>query len=70
VSTFPHQLKLLSATDQCRVASSDSLSANLHLFICRICVGTWNVGGKFPPSDLDIQEWLDMEEPADIYIFG
>ncbi|TVT97110.1 hypothetical protein EJB05_57649 [Eragrostis curvula] len=36
----------------------------------RICVGTWNVGGRFPPSDLDIQEWLDTEEPADIYVFG
>uniref|UniRef100_A0A0D9WJ31 Inositol polyphosphate-related phosphatase domain-containing protein n=1 Tax=Leersia perrieri TaxID=77586 RepID=A0A0D9WJ31_9ORYZ len=36
----------------------------------RICVGTWNVGGKFPPNDLDIQEWLDKEEQADIYVLG
>ncbi|XP_066366939.1 type I inositol polyphosphate 5-phosphatase 1-like isoform X5 [Miscanthus floridulus] len=36
----------------------------------RICVGTWNVGGRFPPSDLDIEEWLAMEEPADIYVIG
>ncbi|TKW26180.1 hypothetical protein SEVIR_3G169700v4 [Setaria viridis] len=36
----------------------------------RICVGTWNVGGRFPPSDLNIEEWLDMEEPADIYVIG
>ncbi|KAG2617917.1 hypothetical protein PVAP13_3NG258064 [Panicum virgatum] len=36
----------------------------------RICVGTWNVGGRFPPSDLDIEEWLDMEDPADIYVIG
>ncbi|XP_015693263.1 type I inositol polyphosphate 5-phosphatase 1-like isoform X1 [Oryza brachyantha] len=36
----------------------------------RICVGTWNVGGKFPPSDLNIQEWLNKEEQADIYVFG
>ncbi|CAL5095989.1 unnamed protein product [Urochloa decumbens] len=36
----------------------------------RVCVGTWNVGGRFPPSDLDIEEWLDMEEPADIYVIG
>lgn len=36
----------------------------------RICVGTWNVGGRLPPSDLDIQEWLDMEQPADIYVLG
>ncbi|XP_043718046.1 type IV inositol polyphosphate 5-phosphatase 3 isoform X2 [Telopea speciosissima] len=32
----------------------------------RISVGTWNVGGKFPPDDLDISEWLEMDEPADI----
>ncbi|TVT97111.1 hypothetical protein EJB05_57650 [Eragrostis curvula] len=36
----------------------------------RICVGTWNVGGICPPTDLDIQEWLDMKEPADIYVLG
>ncbi|XP_020080770.1 type IV inositol polyphosphate 5-phosphatase 3-like isoform X1 [Ananas comosus] len=36
----------------------------------RICVGTWNVGGRLPPEDLDIREWLDMEEPADIYVLG
>jgi len=36
----------------------------------RVCVGTWNVGGKLPPDDLDIEEWLDMQEPADIYVLG
>ncbi|KAJ0985574.1 hypothetical protein J5N97_003930 [Dioscorea zingiberensis] len=36
----------------------------------RICVGTWNVAGKLPSDDLDIAEWLDMEEPADIYVLG
>ncbi|KAJ8479604.1 hypothetical protein OPV22_023331 [Ensete ventricosum] len=36
----------------------------------RVCVGTWNVGGQHPPEDLDIVEWLDTEEPADIYALG
>lgn len=36
----------------------------------RICVGTWNVGGKVPPDDLDIEDWLDTNEPADIYVLG
>ncbi|KAM0894446.1 hypothetical protein ACQ4PT_024419 [Festuca glaucescens] len=36
----------------------------------RIFVGTWNVGGRVPPTDLDIQDWLAMEEPADIYVLG
>ncbi|GLT45293.1 hypothetical protein SLA2020_191330 [Shorea laevis] len=36
----------------------------------RICVGTWNVGGKVPPDDLDIYDWIDINEPADIYVIG
>ncbi|XP_008456730.1 type IV inositol polyphosphate 5-phosphatase 3 isoform X1 [Cucumis melo] len=36
----------------------------------RICVGTWNVGGKLPPEDLDIDGWIDTNEPADIYVLG
>nr|GMC55194.1 type IV inositol polyphosphate 5-phosphatase 3 isoform X2 [Ipomoea batatas]GME11647.1 type IV inositol polyphosphate 5-phosphatase 3 isoform X2 [Ipomoea batatas] len=36
----------------------------------RVCVGTWNVGGKVPPDDLDLDGWLDIGEPADIYVLG
>ncbi|XP_024163136.1 type IV inositol polyphosphate 5-phosphatase 3 isoform X1 [Rosa chinensis] len=36
----------------------------------RICVGTWNVGGQTPPDDLDIDGWLDINDPADIYVIG
>jgi hypothetical protein len=36
----------------------------------RICAGTWNVGGRVPSSDLDIDGWLDTLEPADIYVLG
>lgn len=36
----------------------------------RICAGTWNVGSICPPSDLDIQEWLNVDEPSDIYVLG
>ncbi|KAK8935719.1 Type I inositol 1,4,5-trisphosphate 5-phosphatase 1 [Platanthera zijinensis] len=36
----------------------------------RICIGTWNVGGKVPHCDLDIEEWIDTNEPADIYVLG
>ncbi|KAJ6794669.1 type IV inositol polyphosphate 5-phosphatase 3-like [Iris pallida] len=35
-----------------------------------ICAGTWNVGGKIPADDLDIEDWLYMKEPADIYVLG
>ena len=36
----------------------------------RVCVGTWNVGGRLPPDDLDIDDWLGVNEPADIYVLG
>ncbi|KAL1295403.1 hypothetical protein HN51_056289 [Arachis hypogaea] len=36
----------------------------------RICVGTWNVGGEAPPDDLDIDDWLCINHPADIYVLG
>ncbi|XP_035541813.1 type IV inositol polyphosphate 5-phosphatase 3-like isoform X2 [Juglans regia] len=36
----------------------------------RICVVTWNVGGKLPPEDLDIDDWLHVNEPADMYVMG
>ncbi|MBA0797842.1 hypothetical protein Gohar_008501, partial [Gossypium harknessii] len=40
------------------------------LLTSKICVGTWNVGGKVPPDDLDIDDWIDTHEPADIYVLG
>ncbi|CAA6666243.1 unnamed protein product [Spirodela intermedia] len=41
----------------------------LHHDLQGLC-WTWNVGGKLPSEDLDIKEWLNMEEPADIYVLG
>ncbi|BFI05503.1 hypothetical protein MPTK1_1g23560 [Marchantia polymorpha subsp. ruderalis] len=36
----------------------------------RIAVGTWNVAGKPPPDELDLDEWLDSCQEADIYVLG
>ncbi|KAL2525245.1 Type I inositol 1 [Abeliophyllum distichum] len=36
----------------------------------RAMVGTWNVAGRIPFDGLEIDEWLCMQEPADIYILG
>ncbi|KAK9748720.1 hypothetical protein RND81_02G075700 [Saponaria officinalis] len=36
----------------------------------RVCAGTWNVAGKLPPDDLDIDEWLNINDPSDIYVLG
>ncbi|GER49726.1 inositol polyphosphate 5-phosphatase 1 [Striga asiatica] len=36
----------------------------------RVCAATWNVGGRVPPDDLDVNGWLDIDDPADIYVIG
>ncbi|KAK3138162.1 hypothetical protein QOZ80_5AG0365320 [Eleusine coracana subsp. coracana] len=68
-STTSNQMK--DGTYRLRRQQSEILlSQHTDVKELRVYVGTWNVGGIFPPSDLDIQEWLDMEEPADVYVFG
>ncbi|CAK7356192.1 unnamed protein product [Dovyalis caffra] len=36
----------------------------------RVTIGTWNVAGRHPCEDLNIDDWLCTEEPADIYVIG
>ncbi|XVF51917.1 hypothetical protein PTKIN_Ptkin04bG0222900 [Pterospermum kingtungense] len=36
----------------------------------RVTIGSWNVAGRLPREDLEIDDWLCTEEPADIYIIG
>ncbi|KAI3757459.1 hypothetical protein L6452_04996 [Arctium lappa] len=36
----------------------------------KVSVNTWNVGGKLPPEDLDVEDWLNVDNPADIYVIG
>ncbi|KAJ0966401.1 hypothetical protein J5N97_027539 [Dioscorea zingiberensis] len=36
----------------------------------RIFVATWNVGGKSPPSHLNLENWLHTSPHADIYVLG
>ncbi|TKY70731.1 Type I inositol polyphosphate 5-phosphatase 2 [Spatholobus suberectus] len=36
----------------------------------RVTIGTWNVAGRHPYEDLEIDDWLYTEDPADIYILG
>ncbi|KAG0465168.1 hypothetical protein HPP92_019332 [Vanilla planifolia] len=38
----------------------------------RMFVGTWNVGGRAPYSDLNLREWLDgpSATTADVYVLG
>ncbi|XP_022899039.1 type IV inositol polyphosphate 5-phosphatase 7 [Olea europaea var. sylvestris] len=36
----------------------------------KIFVATWNVAGKSPPSNLNLEEWLHNSPAADIYVLG
>jgi len=38
--------------------------------ISRIFVATWNVGGKSPNFDLNLQDFFLVEGSADIYVLG
>jgi hypothetical protein len=42
----------------------------LYVYICRVFVSTWNVGGKSPNRNLNIDDWLHSSPPADIYVLG
>ncbi|XP_057445907.1 type IV inositol polyphosphate 5-phosphatase 3-like isoform X2 [Lotus japonicus] len=53
-----------------RQKSSTYRSQYINTKDLRVCAGTWNVGGELPPDDLDIDEWLGVSEPADIYVLG
>lgn len=33
-------------------------------------VSTWNVGGKTPHGNLNLDDWLHSAPPADIYVLG
>lgn len=53
----------------CLVFYSDTLVFAITCDI-RIRAGTWNVGGKLPPDHLEIEDWLNISDPADMYVIG
>ncbi|XP_057801444.1 type I inositol polyphosphate 5-phosphatase 8-like isoform X2 [Salvia miltiorrhiza] len=62
---------LMETSDEIERPGFDQLvppvSTDLDL---RMFVGTWNVGGKTPEDDLNIDDWLKTKTPADIYVLG
>jgi hypothetical protein len=36
----------------------------------RVTISTWNVAGRSPDEDIEIDDWLCSQEPADMYILG
>lgn len=67
-----------SAGQQFRHSSATLMPQDSEILKCkftdklqsRIFVGTWNVGGRTPNGEIDIDEWLCLKEPIDIYIIG
>lgn len=58
---FPRMRRRKSETFRAQYINTNEL---------RVCVGTWNVGGKVPSDDIDIDDWIGADEPADIYVIG
>lgn len=38
--------------------------------INRVMIGSWNVAGRVPSDDLEIDQWLCTGDLADLYILG
>uniref|UniRef100_A0A7N0RCN7 Inositol polyphosphate-related phosphatase domain-containing protein n=1 Tax=Kalanchoe fedtschenkoi TaxID=63787 RepID=A0A7N0RCN7_KALFE len=54
-----------------RRGKSETLRAHyINTKDVRVTIGTWNVAGKVPNTDLEIDDWLCMDDAADIYILG
>ncbi|GKU91446.1 hypothetical protein SLEP1_g5320 [Rubroshorea leprosula] len=51
-----------------RGTTGPTLSQNFQSF--RVFVATWNVGGKSPPSDLNLDDILPDHNQSDIYVLG
>lgn len=41
-----------------------------NFFCISIFVASWNVAGRSPPCNLNLDEWLHAAPPADIYVLG
>ncbi|KAM0943543.1 putative endonuclease/exonuclease/phosphatase [Dioscorea sansibarensis] len=68
-----------SRTDECSKKNLDRVRGGkndldagevIDVMDYRILVATWNVGGKSPPSNLNLEDWLHTSPPADIYVLG
>ncbi|KAK4352490.1 hypothetical protein RND71_028008 [Anisodus tanguticus] len=65
------QVGIDDALPKIRRRKSETLRAQyINTKEIRVRVGTWNVAGKFPSEDLELDSWLDVNEPADIYVIG
>ena len=52
----------------------DSCISNVYCLFDKlgfsVFVATWNVGGRSPPSNMNLDDWLHASPAADIYVLG
>ncbi|CAE6081831.1 unnamed protein product [Arabidopsis arenosa] len=51
-------------------ARRNKLDVDPPLDHLRVFTATWNVAGKSPPSNLNLDDWLHTSPPSDIYVLG
>ncbi|XP_042401724.1 type IV inositol polyphosphate 5-phosphatase 7-like isoform X4 [Zingiber officinale] len=63
--------RLLREIDHVRQGRFDLHSAQItDIQDYKIFAATWNVGGRSPPKNLNLLDWIHASSPADIYVLG
>ncbi|KAI3829692.1 hypothetical protein L1987_03820 [Smallanthus sonchifolius] len=60
--------KNVNRRSRSRIDLEDAQVREVHNY--RIFAATWNVAGKSPTSNLNLEDWLHTSPPADIYVLG
>ncbi|XP_042397918.1 type IV inositol polyphosphate 5-phosphatase 7-like isoform X1 [Zingiber officinale] len=63
--------RVLQEIDQVQKGNFDPHSAQItDIQDYKIFAATWNVGGRSPPKNLNLLDWIHASSPADIYVLG
>ncbi|KAG8057814.1 hypothetical protein GUJ93_ZPchr0002g26729 [Zizania palustris] len=63
--------KIIPPLRQLQRRRSESLRVNyISNKDVRVMIGSWNVAGRAPNEDLDLDQWICSQEPADMYVLG
>ncbi|KAJ0968130.1 hypothetical protein J5N97_025047 [Dioscorea zingiberensis] len=71
VSTQTSGLQTKGPSSRLRRRKSETLRVQyINKKDVRVMIGSWNVAGRVPFDDLEIDQWLCAGDPADLYILG
>ncbi|OAY73871.1 Type I inositol polyphosphate 5-phosphatase 2, partial [Ananas comosus] len=66
--TEPSGMQTKAPSQGLRRGKSETLRVNyISIKDVRVMIGTWNVAGRVPFEDLELDEWLCSNEPVDIF---